>query len=116
MWESQKEVVIGYIFMFPGTFLHFSTINIVLTRSTGIHIGLRILMLSPKDQPLSTQFSSPEWDVLVTTTEMIKLTHGELSSENYPELLTHETIPKCQFTSDATTFILQKALLPLLLL
>ena len=102
--------------MFPGTFLHFSTVNIVLTRSIGILIGLRILMLSPKDQPLSPQFSSPEWDVLLTTTGMIKLTHGELSNENYPELLPHETIPKSQFTCDARTFILQKALLPLLLL
>ena len=61
------------------------------------------------------QFSSPEWDVLVATTGMIKLTHGELSSKNCPELLIHETIPKCQFICDARTFIVQKALLPLLL-
>ena len=52
---------------------------------------------------------------LVPNTGMMKITHGELSNKNCPELLTHEIIPKGQLTFDARTFILQNALLPLLL-
>ena len=99
-----------------GTFLHLSTVNPVSTPSPGMHIGLRILMPLTLGSSSITPVLTPEWDVLVATTGMIKLSHGELSNKNCPELLTHETIPKCKFTCDARTFILQKALLPLLLL
>ena len=45
---------------------------------------------------------------------MMKLTYGEVCNKNCSELLTHETIPKRQFTCDVRTFILQQALLILL--
>ena len=80
-----------------GTFLHLSTVNPVSTPSPGMHIGLRILMPLTLGSSSITPVLTPEWDVLVATTGMIKLSHGELSNKNCPELLTHETILKCQF-------------------
>ncbi|XP_070319155.1 uncharacterized protein [Odocoileus virginianus] len=71
--------------------------------STSLHEGQEPLTSDRaqgghRDQPLSPQFSSTEWEVLDTTTGMMQLTPGELSNTNCPETLTHVTMAQCQFT------------------
>ena len=54
MWESQKEFDRISLHVPQGIFLHFSSVNPILTLSPGIHIGLTILMpLTPGSAPIT---------------------------------------------------------------